>query len=332
MSKERKTDFCTECRREVPYKLHRETVHKSIKDKVYEFKIAVAKCEECGAYMDIPGLLDANAKALDEQYRCAEGLIEIDDIKKLMDIYNIGKAPLSVALGFGEITVTRYLAGQMPSREYSDVIKRALSSPDYMIELLNENAQKLGKTAYTKAIKAAEETAALFCVSDKMLLTISYIFEQMKEVTPLALQKILYFIQGVYMVMFGAPLYKEDCMAWTHGPVYEEVYNLFKDFKYNPIEDNRFAIFKDRFEELNEQEKTAIDLVINTFGKYSGKVLERITHDEAPWQNAREGYDPSEPSREIISKDEILNYFTGVAERYGIDSEEKLNNYIQRYV
>ena len=57
------------------------------------------------------------------------------------------------------------------------------------------------------------------------------------------------------MVIFGKPLYKEDCMAWIHGPVYEEVYDLFRDFKYNPIEDNRFAIFKDRFEELSEQEK-----------------------------------------------------------------------------
>ena len=183
--------------------------------------------------------------------------------------------------------------------------KFGIDSIKVKMKLLNENMEKMGETAYKKAIKAAEEIAGLFCVSDKMLLTISYIFEQMKEVTPLALQKILYFIQGIYMVIFGKPLYKEDCMAWIHGPVYEEVYDLFRDFKYNPIEDNRFAIFKDRFEELSEQEKKIIDLVINTFGKYSGKVLEDITHEELPWKNARVGYEPSEPSREIISKDEI---------------------------
>ena len=98
------------------------------------------------------------------------------------------------------------------------------------------------RTAYKKAIKAAKEIAGMFCMSDKMLLTISYIFEQMQEVTPLALQKILYFIQGIYMVMFDKPLYKEDCMAWVHGPVYEEVYDLFKDFKFNPIEDNVYKM------------------------------------------------------------------------------------------
>ena len=331
MAKERRVDFCTTCRKETSYQLYKKTVQKKIRDKDHVFKITVAKCDECGKEMEIPGLLDANIKAIDEQYREAEGLVSIDDIQKLMDIYHMGKAPLSIALGFGEITITRYLSGQMPSKEYSDVIKEALSSPQYMIQLLNENAEKIGETAYKKAMKAAKETADLFCVSDKILLTLSYIFEQMEEVTPLALQKLLYFIQGIYMVMFDAPLYREDCMAWTHGPVYEEVYDLFKDFKYNPIEDNRFAIFKDRFEELNEQEKKVIDLVIDTFGKYSGKVLESITHEELPWKNARAGYEASEPSREIISKEEIKDYFMHVEKTYGVDTEEKLNRYIQSY-
>ena len=332
MAKERMFDFCTSCRKETSYKMRKKTVSKVIKDKIYEFEITVAVCDECGKEMDIPGLLDSNIKSIDEQYRQAEGLISVDDIQKLMDIYNIGKSPLSIALGFGEITITRYMSGQMPSKEYSDIIKKALFSPDYMITLMNENAEKMGETAYKKAIKAAEEIAGLFCVSDKMLLVLSYIFEQMKEVTPLALQKILYFIQGIYMVLYDKPLYEEDCMAWVHGPVYEEVYDLFKDFKYNPIEDDRFAIFKNRFDELGEHEKKVIDLVINTFGKYSGKVLEDITHEELPWKNARAGYDASEPSREIISKDEIKNYFISVADRYGVDTEEKLNSYIQSYM
>lgn len=332
MAKERMIDFCTSCRKETSYKLCKKKIQKVIKDKTYEFEIMVAVCDECGEKMDIPGLLDANVKSVDEQYRRMEGLISVEDIQKIMDIYNIGKAPLSIALGFGEITITRYLSGQMPSKEYSDVIKKALSSPNYMIKLMNENKEKMGETAYKKAIKAAENIAGLFCVSDKMLLTISYIFEQMKEVTPLALQKILYFIQGIYMILFDEPLYKEDCMAWVHGPVYEEVYDLFKDFKYNPIEDDRFAIFKDRFEELSEHEKMVIDLVINTFGKYSGKVLEDITHEELPWKNARVGYESLEPSREVISKDDIRAYFIGVADRYGVDTEEKLNNYIQSYM
>ncbi len=72
--------------------------------------------------------------------------------------------------------------------------------------------------------------------------------------------------------------------------------------------------------------------MINTFGKYSGRVLENITHAELPWKNARVGYEASEPSGEIISKDEIRNYFVSVANRYGVDTEEKLNCHIQSYM
>lgn len=332
MTKERKIDFCTKCRRETAYRLHKKNIHKIIKEKEYNFEVIVAVCEDCGEEMDIPGLIDINIKRIDKQYRKIEGLISIEDIQKLMDIYNIGKGPLSIALGFGEITITRYLAGQMPSKEYSDIIKKALSSPNYMLDLLNKNAEKMGETAYKKAIQAAEEIAGLFCVSEKMLLTISYIFEQMQEITPLALQKILYFIQGIYLVLFNEPLYEEDCMAWVHGPVYEEVYDLFKDFKYNPIEDNRFAIFKERFEELSAQEKNVMDLVINSFGRYSGKVLEKVTHQETPWRDARVDCEPLQPSRKIIEKSEIRKYFNQVAEKYGVDTVEKLEGYIESYM
>ena len=41
---------------------------KEIKDKTYDFEIMVAVCDECGEEMDIPGLLDLNMKAIDEQY------------------------------------------------------------------------------------------------------------------------------------------------------------------------------------------------------------------------------------------------------------------------
>lgn len=119
--------------------------------------------------MEIPGLLDRNAQEIDEQYRAAEGIVTIDDIEKLMKIYKIGKAPLSLVLGFGEITITRYLAGQIPSKEYSDRIRRELASPVYMKMLLQKNKEKIADSAYSKAMTAAEQLENLFSVSDKML-------------------------------------------------------------------------------------------------------------------------------------------------------------------
>lgn len=328
LGKER-IDFCIECRKDTEYILQKRPVIKIIKEKEYSFNITVAVCVECGKKMSIPGLIDKNVREIDEQYRAAEGIVTIDDIEKMMKIYKIGKAPLSLALGFGEVTITRYLAGQIPSKEYSDIIRSALSSPAYMKELLMKNKDKIADTAYNKAMSAITQLENLFAVSEKMLRVISYVFEGLREVTPLMLQKLLYFIQGISYALYNQPMFAEDCEAWAHGPVYPEVYDLFRDFKYNPIDDARFAIFEGTTDELTDEDRKAIDLVINTFGLYGGKAMERITHNEVPWRNARRGFGENIPSNEPITKESIKSYYEAVHKEYGINSETGLNRYIQ---
>lgn len=282
--------------------------------------------------MAIPGLLVKNAKEVDEQYREIEGIVSIEGIEKLMKVYDIGKAPLSLALGFGEITITRYLEGQVPSHEYSNIIKKALTSPSFMKEKLNENKNKLTNTAYRKAIRSAENVEKLFSVSDKMLDVISYIFEKQEEVTPLELQKLLYYIQGIFLSIYRRPIFEEDCQAWVHGPVYSDVYYLFNDFLYNPIDDPRFALLEGIADNLSNDEKATINLVLNTFGMYVGKILERITHKEDPWIEARKGLEKDERSNEIISKEDIRKYFKKVDQKYNIRSEAGLKAYISKNI
>ena len=328
MAEKGRKDFCIECRKETEYLLQKRDIKKRIRDKDYSFRITVAVCAECGEEMSIPGLLDKNIQEIDAQYRAAEGIVSIEDIERLMKIYKIGKAPLSLALGFGEVTISRYLEGQVPSKEYSDVIRTALTSPTYIKQKLMENREKLTTAAYKKAMAAADNIERLFFISDKMLMSIAYVFEKLEEVTPLMLQKLLYFIQGVYCALYGKPIFAEDCQAWIHGPVYPEVYELFRDFKYNPIDDARFALLEGITDTLTKDEKRVIDLVVNTFGMYGGKALEKITHNESPWQDARKGYEDSIPSTELLPKDHIMQYYIAVDQKYGIDTESGLQMYI----
>ena len=162
MTEKGRRDFCIECRKETEYLLQKKDIIKTIRDKAYTFGITVAVCAECGEEMSIPGLIDKNIQEIDEQYRAEEGLVSIEDIERLMKIYKIGKAPLSLALGFGEVTIPRYLEGQVPSKEYSDIVKAALASPAYMKEKLIENRDKLTDAAYKKAMTAADSIESLF--------------------------------------------------------------------------------------------------------------------------------------------------------------------------
>ena len=178
-------------------------------------------------------------------------------------------------------------------------------------------------------MKSVCDLKKVFQLSDKMLAVIAYIFEQVQEVTPLALQKILYFIQGIHMVLFEKPLYPEDCQAWVHGPVYANVYYLFRNFKYSPIDDTRFVLFRGKSKDLTDDEKRVIDMVLKTFGMYSGKILESITHHEAPWLEARVGYEAEEMSNVVIPKSDMKAYFTEVWSTYGVDSVKGLLDYIE---
>lgn len=106
--------------------------------------------------MSIPALMDKDVQEIDEQYRAVEGFA---------------------------------------SKEYSDIMRSALTSPAYMKQKLTENRRKITDAAYKKATAAADSLEDLFCVSEMMLRVISYVFERLEEVTPLMLQKLLYFIQ-----------------------------------------------------------------------------------------------------------------------------------------
>mgnify|MGYP005962056093 FL=1 len=143
---------------------------------------------------------------------------------------------------------------------------------------------------------------------------------------------LLYYIQGNYAAIYDKPLFDAPCEAWVHGPVYRNVYNLFRDFKYNPIDDDRFAPLKESALPLTPEAKEVVDRVLNTFGMYSGKVLENITHKEAPWLDARKGFLPDETSHAEISLDAMKSYFKKVDEKYNIRTEEGLRKYISKMV
>ena len=58
---------------------------------------------------------------IDNAFREKEGLISVSEMELILDKYDIGKRPLSLLLGWGEGTLTRYLDGDIPTKQYSDI-------------------------------------------------------------------------------------------------------------------------------------------------------------------------------------------------------------------
>lgn len=320
--------FCIECREETDYELKEETRTRIVKEKEYHYKTIVAYCKKCGEEVSVPGLADKDMELFDTCYRQTEDIISLSEIRSLMDTYHLGKAPLSLTLGFGEVTISRYFDGQIPSKKYSDIMRTALYYPEYMLELLHKNRQKIRLTAYQKALKAIQNAMDTPKATPEIQTIINYILNEVVEITPLALQKLLYFSQGLYLARHKTPLFNDNCEAWIHGPVYPEVYNQYKQYGYNPIEDEG-VFLKDDSARLSDSAKEILNLVINSFGIYSGKFLEKITHKETPWITARGGIESIEYSKNPIPKESIQSYFEKIQNQYGMSNCDEVKHYIQ---
>lgn len=85
---------------------------------------------------------------------------------------------------------------------------------------------------------------------------------------------------------------------------------------------DRFSCF-----DLSDAELEIIDSVISSFGCYSGKVLENMTHIETPWKDTRLGMSDTEPSNKIISKNLIENYFNQVQKKYSMLNVADIKDY-----
>ena len=165
-------------------------------------------------------------------------------------------------------------------------------------------------------------------ISPRLQATVAYLFEVQGEMSNLELQKLLYYIQGLSFALNGKEMFEEDCQAWAHGEVYPNVYRTFKKFSANPMEGESLLKFKKYSCLLAAGDKKIIELVSDTFGNYSGKRLEQITHCELPWTEARPDLKEGGPSNETVTKQAICSYFNNINKLFDLSSEYGINNYI----
>lgn len=128
--------FCSECRNDVTYSIKPQKMTNTIRGRVYEYNGEIAYCDACGKEIYIPEINDSNLKALYDVYRLQNEIVSTDMISGILEKYNIGKRPLSILLGWGEQTVSRYLDGNIPSKKYSDELKRLYEDPEYYYSML----------------------------------------------------------------------------------------------------------------------------------------------------------------------------------------------------
>ena len=111
--------------------------------------------------------------------------------------------------------------------------------------------------------------------------------EVYEGITHLKLQKLLYYAQGVTLSMMnGKKLFNEKILAWEHGPIVQEVYNIYKDYGRKNLEvesnENNDKIINNI--ESNSRISKILNLVYDNFAIYTAWQLREMTHKvNSPW-------------------------------------------------
>lgn len=310
-----KMAFCEDCRKDVLYTEREEYMSGTLKGETYNYYGKIAFCNECSSELYINEINDYNLDQLYNEFRKQNNIISLEKILEIPRKYNIGKRPLSLLLGWGEQTFSRYCDGDSPTKQYSMILQKIYDDPRYYLSVLEDNKEKLkSQSTYEKSKQSTQLILGTQQISDttKIDSVVNYLLCECEDITPLALQKILYYVQGFYYAFLNRFIFKENCEAWVHGPVFRDIYFKYREYRFDPIND-----YCDMEEDLNlsVSEKAIIDSVIKNLSCYSGKILEAFTHAETPWLATRGDLPALASTDRGIDKQLIADYFTAVKEK-----------------
>jgi uncharacterized phage-associated protein len=152
-----------------------------------------------------------------------------------------------------------------------------------------------------------------------------YIIKEFQDsgepITNLKVQKLLYYVQGWHLGLYGVPAFEEDLEAWVHGPVEYGVFQEYQEFSGgSPITK---IPTKPKFKTNLEKH---IHEVLQEYSGENALALEVRTHKEWPWMEARKDLKPNEWSRNKISKQTMQDFFKEYYERNKRTGNYILNN------
>lgn len=118
------------------------------------------------------------------------------------------------------------------------------------------------------------------------------------EVPTVKLHKLMYYAQGHHLATTGRTLFRDTISAWDMGPVVGTLWKAERD-GLDPTAGDGAS--------LDEAELNTIGYVLHRYGGMTGRDLIRLSHGEAPWQDADR--DRPRGGRVTIPVDSIRSYF-----------------------
>ena len=321
--------YCVYCGKKEEYS--KDILIRRYEGKEYSFDVSleVPYCNNCHFPILTNEIENKYTELANNKIREAKNIISRDEIVDIIDSYAVSQKNLSRMLGWGEITLTRYVnKGFTPSFENSNKL-RMLKNPYVFLEYYNKFVFSNDSTK-AKTLKCLDgEFEKIEKENGKIFTVINWFLKNSSEETPithLAMQKLLYFSQSWSKILTGEWMFEDSCQAWVHGAVYPEIYKYFSWFGYKKL-----PMMIERKNMLSSQELKVLEFIKTYyFDVYNAKALEKLCHNEEPFINARMGLQPKEVSQRIIDRNDIYNYYSKISQKYNIDFEHENN--VKKYL
>ena len=171
------------------------------------------------------------------------------------------------------------------------------------------------KLCYDKTNKKGDSMEKEVSNNHLTVFDIANFFRSKEAMTHKKLQKLVYYAYAWYIALYNDTkdnLLNKLCIdttfeAWVHGPVCKKLYDFYSN-NYGQVDK-----YKGHLNELIVGDlKKFLEEIYKVFGKYTGDELEVMSHNEYPWQNARNTLSPSEPSNNIISEVDMFVYYNNL--------------------
>ena len=186
-----------------------------------------------------------NDKQLYDIYKKQNNLLTNSEIKKIRQKYGLTQKEYALVIGVGEVTVHRFENGAIQT-EAIDSIMKLSNDPDKMAFLLLQNRNNIDESLYSLLLQRVSELQTLkrhalvdidkfdgdtldFKEEDVIDVAKNIIkiynakvdklarnYDIVPEyITNLKLQKLLYFVQAICLMVFGKKAFSEKILAWS---------------------------------------------------------------------------------------------------------------------
>lgn len=119
-----------------------------IKNQEVEYQESFYRCEACNEEFEVGKCINDNLLAARDAYRKKNKLLTSSEIAEIRKKYNLSQADFSLALGWGEITITRYETKQIQDSTYDMILRMVQKNPFVLLQLLEKSKNSFTDEKY----------------------------------------------------------------------------------------------------------------------------------------------------------------------------------------